>query len=389
MAERSVLIASPHHWTSPFQVAGQHLARAFLGAGWRVAYVSDPISPLHLGAGLSPDLRSRFTIYRTGGITIDQGRLWAYVPGAAFTPHRGPLLSSRWVHRHWQTYTLPNLLGAVERHGFGKVDLLLLNSAVQSFWLDAVEHRASVLRIGDRMTAFDNYTPAMAEMTREAAQCADLVVYTARSLHDDVLAMRPQATLHLPNGVDLDHFADTADPTPTDLASIPRPRAIYVGALDTWFDFELVGRVAKALPDVSFVLIGPPDLARARLVARPNLHLLGSRPYSELPAYLRSADVGLIPFDVRGHPDLVRSIHPLKLYEYLASGLPIVATRWEELSELGAPAILADDLDRYVAAIRQAISDGLDVAAADSFLQGASWLARARTLTDAVGLGER
>jgi glycosyltransferase involved in cell wall biosynthesis len=75
-----------------------------------------------------------------------------------------------------------------------------------------------------------------------------------------------------------------------------------------------------------------------------------------LPEYLRAADVGLIPFDVRNHPTLVHSIHPLKLYEYLAAGLPVVATRWRELERLQSPATLCESIEQFVTAIEGCVT---------------------------------
>jgi len=136
---------------------------------------------------------------------------------------------------------------------------------------------------------------------------------------------------------------------------------------------------------MSFVLVGPNALARRRLDLRPNLHLLGPRPYEQIPAYLRNADIGLIPFDVRGHPDLVNSIHPLKLYEYLASGLPVVASRWDEIASLNSPATtLCGSATEFADALTTALSTTPDSLAVSSFVDVADWRARTRQLISAV-----
>ena len=67
-----------------------------------------------------------------------------------------------------------------------------------------------------------------------------------------------------------------------------------------------------------------------------------------------ASDVGIIPFDVAGHPQLVHNIHPLKLYEYMASGLPVVASRWKELEQIESPAILCDTAEEFIRAISDA-----------------------------------
>lgn len=386
MASPSVLIAASHYWTSPFQVGGHHLARAFAARGWRVAFVSDPITPLHLASGVTDDLRARFSIYRAGGIDVPGSLIWAYVPGAVIAPHRGLALDRRFVQHVWHRLTVPNVRAKVRDHGFGAVDLLVLDSNIQGFWLDCVSHRRSVMRIGDRMSGFDSFTPEMDRARRRNVRRVDLVAYSASGLADEVASFQPRATLHLPNGIDLERFAASSAPAPADLDRIARPIAIYVGAMEKWFDFELMNAVTAAMPDVSFIFVGPDALARRRLAQRANVHLLGARPYDAIPDYLRNADVGLIPFDVQGHPDLVNSVHPLKLYEYIASGLPVVATRWEEIARLRSPALLRDDATGFIDGIRAALASPFDRDAARAFVEGASWSARASSLLEAVGL---
>jgi hypothetical protein len=228
-------MACPHHWTSPFQVGGQQIGRALVAEGWDVAYVSNPVSPLHIVQGLSSQLRERFALYRGGGTTDGEGHLWAYVPGAMLTPHQSPILRGRWVHRGWHRLTVPNVTGMVQDRGFGEVDLLYIDAVIQAFWLRAISYRRSVLRVGDRMTGLPGFTAEMLAMQRDIAQTVDLVVYSATTLESYVRDLRPRRMLHLPNGVDVQRFAAQTEP-PSDLATIPRPIAIYVGAIDDWFD---------------------------------------------------------------------------------------------------------------------------------------------------------
>lgn len=381
------LMACPNYWTSPFQVGSHHIARGLVSAGWEVAYVSDPISPLHLLQGITPELRERWAIHRVRGIHDLGGRLWAYVPAAALTPYNRPLLRGEWVQRHWPRLTWPNAVTMVRAAGFDTVDLLYLDSVSQAFWLDVIPHRRSVLRVADQLSGFRKCTPAMARLEREVAGRVDLVAYTALHLREYVESLGPRDVLHLPNGVNLDHFAN-GDRTPSpEFAALRRPIAIYVGAMDEWFDFNLVQAAAERLPEVSFVLIGPDRLARQRLRPLRNLHLLGRRPYANLPAYLHHADVGLIPFDIVGHEHLVRSVHPLKLYEYLACGLPVVATEWEELRALHSPAVLSATREGFIHAIETAVRAPRDPDRYLRFTEGADWRVRVAALLARLDVG--
>lgn len=379
------LMAAVNHWTTPFQIGAHHIARCLVDAGWDVAFVSTPVSPAHLGAR-TPEVQARLDLYRSGGLTDLDGHLWAYVPGALLVPRATRPLRSRWLHHHWPQLTLPNLARTVRQHGFGDVDLLYIDAPVHEPWLGSITHQKSVFRLADRMVGFRAFSAEMGVLARRIASDVDLVVYTARSLEPDVDDLAPRRRLHLPNGVDFARFCDPSAGIRSDLVSIPHPIAIYVGTLDDWFDFDAVNALTAAVPEVSFVLIGPEGKAYTRLVPRPNLHLLGRRPYADIPAYLHAADVGLIPFDVLGHQMLVNSIHPLKLYEYLAAGLPVVAADWEELRLLDSPAYLCRTHDDYVAAMRAALMSPRARETGVAYAKAADWHGRVDQLLEALDL---
>lgn len=384
-ARRRALFAAAHPWGSPFQLGGHHFARALVARGWDVAFVSNPISPAHL-LKTSSVLRDRAALWLSGGHLDLGGHLWAYVPGALVTPFNAPLLRSGWVDRNWQRLTIPPVTRRVRQRGFGAVDLLYLDTPMQRFWLHAIDHRASVLRIADWMPGFHAFTAAMNTGLAVAAREVDAVAYTALTLKPAIDALKPRRSIHLPNGVDFERIARPTTGPPADLISIPRPIALYVGAMEAWFDFELVTSAARALPNVSFVLIGPDRLAREQLPKLPNLHLLGTRPWASLPDYLPAAGVGLIPFDRAGNPGLVDGIHPLKLYEYAAHGVPIVATRSRELELINSPAYLVDGAAEFVSAIQEALAVRPDRETLRTFARTADWSARLDVLLAELGL---
>ncbi|MBE0449011.1 MAG: glycosyltransferase, partial [Actinobacteria bacterium] len=256
MKRKKILVASANHWTSSFQVGTHHLARGFVEAGWDVAFISAPISPLHLLGGINQELCERFAIYRSSGYYDRGGHLWTYVPAALLAPHNKPLLRTRWVHWHWASLTWPNVVKKVIRAGFGEVDLLYFDSIHQLFWLNYIAHKKSLLRVADNNAGFERSTPAARELERELVQSVDAVIYTAEQLKEYVESMKPKRMLHVPNGVNFKHFANGPRSLPSEYNDIPKPIAIYVGAIDVWFDYELVNQAAQELPEVSFVLIG-------------------------------------------------------------------------------------------------------------------------------------
>jgi len=129
------------------------------------------------------------------------------------------------------------------------------------------------------------------------------------------------------NGVETSHF-EAPRPIPPDLDSLPRPRIGYVGLLSHFLDFETLEALRKARRGGSLVLIGPgsraTDESIRALASREGVHVLGPRPYADVPAYMQGLDVGVIPF--RASDPFVQGINPNKVYQYLAAGIPVVTT---------------------------------------------------------------
>lgn len=178
----------------------------------------------------------------------------------------------------------------------------------------------------DEHSGFSTNTPAMLVQEEELIRSSDLVVATARPLlaKTEQLAAR---TLLLPNAADFDHFKQ---PGPERLLPhLTGPIIGYYGAISDWFDVEMVRHAAIARPQWQFVLIGDTFGANIEsLKPLPNVHLLGEQSYASLPGYLDRFDVACIPFQLT---PLTEATNPVKFYEYLCAGKPVVAIELPEL----------------------------------------------------------
>jgi glycosyltransferase involved in cell wall biosynthesis len=178
------------------------------------------------------------------------------------------------------------------------------------------------------------------------AAAADLVLASAPALARRMRELNPRV-LDAPNVADTARFAQALEPGEVDpaLAALPRPRIVFTGAIvATKLDLELLAALATARPEWTFALVGPvgagdPGTDVSALAAAPNVHLLGPRRYGELPRILRGADAGIIPYAIN---DLTRSVFPMKVYEYLSAGLPVVSTPLPALEGLGEIAFARD-----------------------------------------------
>jgi glycosyltransferase involved in cell wall biosynthesis len=133
-------------------------------------------------------------------------------------------------------------------------------------------------------------------------------------------------------GVDAEHFAKANDPEtllPEDVAHLPGPIYGYIGVVDERIDYELIAKLADSNSGGSIVMVGPwTKVERESFPERSNLHWLGARPYSELPAYAKSFHVCLMPFAIN---EATEFINPTKALEYMATGRPIVSTAIEDV----------------------------------------------------------
>jgi uncharacterized SAM-binding protein YcdF (DUF218 family)/glycosyltransferase involved in cell wall biosynthesis len=186
----------------------------------------------------------------------------------------------------------------------------------------------------------------------------DLVFVTSEKLRDR--AARFSDHVHLfPFGVNYRKFEQVRmgfDEVPADLRGIPRPVAGYVGGVHRWVDQSLLASVAERIPEVSFAFVGPTQTDVSQLAGCPNVHLLGARPHMEVPGYIKGFDVGLVPYRLS---DYTTHVYPTKLNEYLAMGIPVVATDIPEIrrfnAEHGEVVAVARDAEAFAEAIREAI----------------------------------
>ncbi len=183
----------------------------------------------------------------------------------------------------------------------------------------------------DDFAAFSDYDAAETLAAEERlGRRADLLITTSQALLEAKRHLNQNVRL-VTHGVDYQHFARAGSAelsVPPDLAELPRPILGFWGLIQDWLDLELLASTARARPDWSIALLGEVATDVSAISGLPNVHLLGRRPYSQLPAYAKGFDVGLIPFRIN---TLTRAVNPIKLREYLAAGLPVVSTPLPEV----------------------------------------------------------
>ena len=329
-------------WTVPLHRASARLAS--------VIYLQP--DPDHAGIrGWRSLAGGRSEVAPDGGPGLDVVRLPALLPGSRF---RAISHLNRWV-------ALRLLLSRLRRRTDAPVVLFLQ----RPYLLPTLRGLPAHLRIYE---VTDDYVASARPTTRAQrvrrahrrfVRQADQVWATTEQLLEPLQRQRPDARAsHM--GVDYDAFAaGVATGCPESLRRIPVPRIGLVGRLNDRIDWALVERLCDADPDWNVVFVGPIYLAGAatrealeRLERRSNFHLLPAVPRSEMPAYVAGLDVCLIPYRVIPGTS---SIQPIKLYEYLATGRPVVSTPLPAMADFDDVVDFAEP-DAFAATVHDALA---------------------------------
>ena len=358
------------HWGTPQQLMNR------LAEHNRIFFVDQPVSPLSFVTGI-----------RRRGAVAEQLRRWRggyrEVAPNVYAGAPPPVLPLRYnlIANAINAFMLRRWLERqTKRIGFADPIYWNFQPSMPDLGR-AVQPALSVYHCVDDFASVPHWwNPASSVRARERECCieADVVVCTGRNLVESRRQFNPNIHF-VPEGADVSLFATAAlseTVIPDDIAKLPRKVIGYIGVIDFRLDVPLIARMAAARPDYSFALVGPvksdtQDLEAVREL--PNVHFFGNRPIAALPSYIKAMDVCLIPYVLN---DYTHHIFPLKLYEYMAAGKPIVATDMAEMRPYaGEEMAIATTHDAFLAAVDDAIAqDSPERAAARQVTaQGESW----------------
>ncbi len=337
-AQPSVIILSFIEWQGAFQ-RPQHLAMQLGERGYRVYYFS--LLRLHRALKFPEWLE-----YEKGKDVAD--RVTVVTPLAFPLDTRIPLFSKlnnailrQSIRHHCSKGAQPHLI----------VNAPYFNSVVFS-----IESVRLLYDIMDELTA-DAGSTRLKKAEARLIRDADAVTSGTWSVAERKKALREDITF-IACGVEYEHFARAASPSttvPEDITTISSPIAGYFGAVNERIDYGLVAEVAQQLPDIHFLFIGPVSVNVSRLRSFRNISFMGRRHYGELPAYLKSFDVALVPYKVSGG---VETVNPVKVLEYLAGGKPVVSTNLPDVQRFyGECVVCTGDAGTFTEAIRSIVAE--------------------------------
>lgn len=383
----TVIMFSTADWDAPYWTNKQHIADRLAKRGHRVLYVESP--------GIRPPQ----------GNIRDLSRIWARLRRAFRPPRRVtdnlwvfPPLTIPFGHRSRLVKQLnAGLIGSVvrhwlRRHGRGETLVWAYHPYIEGVY-EALPRRALVYHCVDDLAAIPGVEAATFKAAETVlARAADVVFTTSPHLKDHCEALGAKRCLYERNVADIDHFAKAREPgrVPEEIARIEGPRLCYAGVLSDYkLDLKLIHACAAARPDLNWIFIGDEperqashDIALLRQLL--NVHFLGYRTYNELPDYLRGADIAVLPNLTDGY---MKGVFPMKFYEYLAAGKPVIATPIESLTDTGAPVVMAYTSADWLAAIDLCLSNPPPaVALDDENLRQFDWENRLDRMLEGVGL---
>ena len=383
MPSKDVILFSTADWDTPYWTNKQHTAKHLAKMGRRVLYIETVgLRPPKLYSGRDLGrLWRRLKLGLKGPRKVENG-IWVLAPLVIPIKHHWSLI--RWLNKQLIAFFIqqfmkknlfsepiiwtyhPFILGAIQNINHGKVVFHCVDDLSAVPGVDIQAYKAEEKKLLER---------------------CDVVFTTSEKLTEQCEKYNDNVHF-LPNVVDYEHFssARSVDVLPADLSGIPEPRIGYIGVLsDFKVDFDLIYAVATEKKEWHWVLIGEQREGQSsdkvsRLGLLPNVHFLGYKPYEKLPQYLSGMAVATLPTLIN---EYTASMFPMKYFEYLAAGVPVVSTPLDFTKQYIKGMRVANNRESFVLAIDSQILRGrLNGGESLNYVGGNTWRARLKIMVN-------
>ena len=357
MKKNDFLIISTADWDSPIQTNKQYVSKEIAKLGNRVLYIESlGVRKIQIK---KKDILRIFKRIINNLLIIKQKEknIWVLsfilFPGAT---NKRIILINKIIFNF-------NLFIAMKLLKFKK-DYLWTYNPLTSLYLDINKFNSSIYHAVDAI----EYQPFMPKdlIKRQEiilSKKVDKIFVTSKNIINKLKKYNSNIS-YFGNVCDYEHFSKSLsthfDDIPPDIKSISKPIIGFIGSISEYkLNYKLIYDVAKSLKEINFVFIGPTDDSvnhsnLSRIKNLKNVYLLGFRKYKDLPSYCAFFDVAWLPLI---HNNYTKSMFPMKFFEYLAAGLPIVSTNLESLKEFRNFVYMSDDLSKIKVSIKEALKN--------------------------------
>ncbi len=349
-----VVMLSTADWDNPFWTNKQHVAVQLAASGYRVFYIES--LGLRRPSASAQDTRrilKRLQKLAAGPRKVREN-IWVWSPFVI------PLQKYSLVRRLNRFLLSAMLKFSLRKTGI-KQEILWTYNPLTIRLLNVQGFKKIIYHCVDDIKAQPGMPANIFEQAeKELVQRAHLVFATAPKLTETRGAWNPN-TFYFPNVADFGHFSKARDAktiVPDDLLKVPSPRIGFIGAISDYkVDFDLLRYMARERPDWSVVLIGKvgegdPWTKTGLFQDIHNIHLIGPRPYDELPCYLKGLDVTILPSALNEYTE---SMFPMKFFEYLAAGKPVVSVDLPALRDFRNVARITQSPQDFIRGVEEAL----------------------------------
>lgn len=326
------VVAYCERWDTPLRTSKHHIVSRLLKEGHRVIYIETPINFLAILKHPKEFINHQISLLLKGPIEVERN-LWVMTGLVPFPYHPAlfGIFDKLRINSINQNFFFGRLQKVIFNMGFKEITLINYYPLLFPI-IDKIGFKKIVFHIVDEWQGMSGIPKSMATLTQDLVKRADVAtIVTSQNLFDRY--KKDAREIHLlRHGTDWDLFSPVAmgkkEAYPY-LASLPGKKIGYYGALHK-LNFSLIIEVATLRPDWSFVFLGPikgPQGLRMRRKFPSNVYFLEAIPREFLPNFLAGIDVFWMPFLVN---ELTKYMSPIKLYEVLSAGLPVVSSDLEE-----------------------------------------------------------
>jgi hypothetical protein len=248
--------------------------------------------------------------------------------------------------------------------GIVRILMMLYNIKKPSLWFliphlymlpGKVPARSTIYYVTDDHSALpDVDINAIELMDKQMTENVDMVFVASGTLYEKKKLLNKNVFIS-PHGVEFDHFNRVYQKTaitPEDAKHLPHPLIGFWGLIEEWIDLDLIHHIATQRPEWHFLMIGRLAVEKNPCENLPNVHFIGKRSFAELPHYASVFDVAILPY--RNNRQVINS-NPLKLREYLATGVATVSLKIPQTEQYAHVVELALTYDEFIAAIEMAL----------------------------------